>query len=262
MHNQGTSLSPIASKLYHLLWVIIDLIIPSHCASCGELGYRLCPKCTALIKPISPPICEHCGEPLSNFATRSQHHCEDMLTAVKFIRSYCVYKPPLSIAIHKFKYQRDIGMAEILSQYLLKLYNSIDYDADIIIPVPLNQDRLRDRGYNQAKLLAKPISFGIEKPMISKALVRKRNTRPQVGLTREERLLNVIDAFHAESHYVKGKNVLLIDDVTTTGSTLQACAQELKKVGANAIVGLTLARAVKTNDGFSDVLVNPKNSLP
>lgn len=257
MQIQGTSISPIASRLFHLLWAGIDLIIPSHCASCGELGYRLCPKCTTRVQPIHPPICNLCGEPFSGNLSSNSHHCRDILTSIKFIRSYSVYEPPISIAIHKFKYERNIGLAEILAQYLLKLYNDIDFDADIIIPVPLNPNRHRDRGYNQAILLARPLSFEIERPMISKALIRKVNTRPQVGLSREERLRNVVDAFHAEAQYVQGKNILLIDDVTTTGSTLQACAQELKKVGANAIVGLTLARAVKTKDGFSDLVADP-----
>ena len=124
----------------------------------------------------------------------------------------------------------------------------------MVIPVPLSQKRLHERGYNQSFLLALPFSMMINKPINKQSLRRFKETRSQVGLDRHERFNNVSEAFLADSTVVRGKNIILIDDVSTTGSTLEACASALKIAGARDIVALTLARAVHTHNGFSDHL--------
>lgn len=239
--------------LYRSIWKFVDLIFPPHCAGCGVIGERFCSECSQQVQMLEGNICEKCGEPITNFHHNIQD-CYDHLKNLKMIRSYSYYQPPLSLAIQKLKYHRDIGIAEVLANYLVELYNKNKVDIDMVIPVPLSQKRLHDRGYNQSFLLALPFSMIINKPLKKQSLRRFKDTSSQVGLDRHERLTNVSNAFIADFDEVGGKNILLIDDVSTTGSTLEACASALKIAGAMDIVGLTLARAVHTHNGFSDQL--------
>ena len=113
------------------------------------------------------------------------------------LRSYAFYKPPLSFAIQQFKYNRDFVLANSLAFYLYKMYNEYKLESNIVIPVPLSNNRLRERGFNQAGLLAKNLANKVGSPYVTQALFRTRKTRSQVGLTRMERLVNVQDAFLA-----------------------------------------------------------------
>ena len=242
---------PIASNFYKKFWESLDWIFPPHCAGCGQLGQRWCLECLAKTQSIKLPVCKKCGEPVSqkNFI---HQRCLQEIKFLEFIRSYGFYQPPLLDAIHKLKYQNDIGIAESLSTYLVELYQAIEWETDIVIPVPLNKQKLSSRGYNQAKLIARPFSLAINRPLISNTLFRTIDTRSQVGLSRNERIFNVQNAFIIKNNSVQGKRIILVDDVSTPGATLEACARALKEAGAEAIVGLTLAKAVHTNYGFSD----------
>lgn len=164
------------------------------------------------------------------------------------LRSYGEYGGSLRNAILRLKFRRDIGLAEALSKHLISLYNELNMDIDLIVPVPLNKTRQRKRGYNQAGLLALPLAYAICKPYKSQAIERIRDTHSQVRLGASERKKNVQDAFHAHSRWIDGKKVLVVDDVTTTGSTMSACAKALSQAGASAVYGLTLARAVLQAD--------------
>jgi ComF family protein len=122
----------------------------------------------------------------------------------------------------------------------------LNWSLDIITPVPLGLVRLKERGYNQATLLARPIALYFQVPFSSRALIRTRETQSQVGLTVTERQLNMADAFWANSKLVEGKNILVVDDVATSGATLNACAKALVEEGASKVYGFSLARAVYT----------------
>jgi ComF family protein len=115
---------------------------------------------------------------------------------------------------------------------------------DLVVPVPVSLSRRSERGYNQAALLARPIALFYGLDYRPKALMKLRETRSQVGLTVEERKANVDDAFFGEQRIVKGKNILVVDDVTTSGATLNACAHVLRNAGAEEVYCLTLARAL------------------
>lgn len=237
------------------IWKILDLIFPPSCPGCGLIGERFCFDCLREIKTIDKDFCLKCGMVIDNYFYHELTTCEAQFEHLLMIRSFSLYMPPISMAIKKFKYHRDIGIADILANLLVELYNKNKMDIDMVIPVPLNPKRIKERGYNQSYLLAFPFSMKINKPINKQALRRSKETRPQVGLNRHERLLNVSEAFVADPQQVKGKNILLIDDVTTTGATLEACASALKLAGANDIVGFTLARAVPTKNGYSDDLI-------
>ena len=239
--------------VHNVIWKIIDFIFPPQCAGCGEIGERFCKNCSGQVQMITATVCDKCGEPIAN-SLHDVETCKIQLKNIKMIRAFSFYQPPLSSAIKNLKYHQDIGVAEVLANFLVELYNKNKLDIDMVIPVPLSSKRLHERGYNQSFLLALPLSMKIQKPINKQSLRRVIDTQSQVGLDRHERSNNVSGAFFANSELVRGKNILLIDDVSTTGSTLEACASALKLAGANDIVGLTLARAVHTHNGFSDQL--------
>lgn len=158
------------------------------------------------------------------------------------LRSWAVYEDPLRAAIIRLKYKRDMALGEALAELLMRKYIQEGWQADVIVPVPLGAARMAERGYNQAALLARPLALRLALPY-STQVKRVRETRSQVGLSAQERRDNVRGAFWADPHRFQRQQVLLVDDVTTTGSTLDACAQALLEVGADSVFGLTLARS-------------------
>jgi len=118
----------------------------------------------------------------------------------------------------------------------------------LIVPVPLSEKRLKERGFNQADILAKPLSWKTEIPYQNSCIHRVKETSSQVGLTLKDRINNVTNAFEADPTYMKSKTILVIDDVATTGSTINACAQSLIQAGARRVYALTLARTAGMKD--------------
>jgi ComF family protein len=146
------------------------------------------------------------------------------------------------------KHNRDIRLAQILSLHFSQMHEQNEWPIDVVIPVPLSASRQRERGYNQAALLAYPFSLSSGLDYQPRALSRIRETPSQIGLTVKERQRNVHNAFWADNDKVFGRSILMIDDVMTTGATLNACAGALKAQGAGRIYALTLART--TADGI------------
>jgi ComF family protein len=145
-------------------------------------------------------------------------------------------------AIHALKYRRVAALAEPLGDALARFWLAAPAPISAIVPVPLHPARQRERGYNQAELLARRVSRATGAPLRANGLRRTRATAVQMTLHAAERKANVADAFAAEPAVVRGADVLLVDDVCTTGATLDACAVVLKAAGAGAVFGLALAR--------------------
>jgi len=141
------------------------------------------------------------------------------------------------------KYRGNLAFGDSLAQPLITLLESLNWDVDMVVPVPLGVARKKERGYNQASLLAYPLALRFNLAYRPKALWRVRETKSQVSLNRQERQKNVSEAFKAGAKLVNEKTILVIDDVTTSGATLDACAVALLKAGAKKVYGLTLARA-------------------
>jgi ComF family protein len=160
------------------------------------------------------------------------------------VRSWGGFGGPLRNAIHQLKYKRDIALGDELGRTLAGLLQELAWHVDIVTPVPLAAARRAERGYNQAALLARPIALVFGLAYRPGAVRRVRETQSQVGLNFSERQKNVKDAFRGDAGMVAGKCVLLVDDVMTTGATLNACANALQAAGAAPIFALTLARAV------------------
>lgn len=161
-----------------------------------------------------------------------------------WVLSWGLYTNPLRQAVHRLKYKRDVSLGENLSQYLAGLLDAEKIGEVIVMPVPLWPGRQRQRGYNQAALLARPLAHALGLPYMHKAVARIRNTPSQVGLNIKKRHENVEGAFRADPKLVAGKRVLLVDDVLTTGATLDSAAQALRQAGVQEVMAVVLARAM------------------
>ncbi|NPA90080.1 MAG: ComF family protein [Chloroflexi bacterium] len=225
------------------LEALADLLFPPQCPGCGRVGVVLCDTCLAHFEAIGPPYCRKCGQPLEegdlcSMCRRGRFHHLD------WARSAAVFQSPLREAVHDFKYQSNTRLAEPLARYMEDHLPAEILDVDALIPVPLHPKRHRERGYNQAALLARHLSRATHIPVREDILVRVRYTRPQVNLGFRERIANMEGAFAVvDSAPVRGRSFLLIDDVMTSGSTLEACARALKEAGAARVIAYTLARA-------------------
>ncbi|HET6824252.1 MAG TPA: phosphoribosyltransferase family protein [Anaerolineales bacterium] len=142
------------------------------------------------------------------------------------------------------KYRRNIGLGEAIAMQMADFVHSLHWELDVLIPVPLGKKRLKERGYNQVALVARPLAYQIGIRYEPDALWKTRETRSQVGLTISQRSENVQNAYPADSTVVKDKSVLIMDDVATTGSTISACTATLRSAGAQEVYVLTIARAL------------------
>jgi ComF family protein len=155
------------------------------------------------------------------------------------MRSWLVFEGPIRRALHGLKYRRNITLGNAIARHLSGYVSGLDWQVDMIVPIPLGKKRLKERGYNQVGLVARPLALSRRWQYVSDALTRSRETRTQVGLSATERRLNVRDAFRAERGMVAGQHVLLMDDVATTGATLATGATALMEAGASCVYGLT-----------------------
>jgi competence protein ComFC len=240
-------------RFYQVYWSALDWLFPPNCGGCGKTGTRWCPGCHASVQKIAPPLCPKCGQkqPRAELCVR----CQKTAPGYTALRSWAVFDGKARNALHQLKYRRNVGLGEMLARSLVELVQSEKWIIDLIIPVPLGLARLAERGYNQSSLLARPLSLALNVPYRPQLLTRAKETRSQVGLTVAERRLNVSGAFIAHPTHVAEQRVLLVDDVTTSGSTLEACAEALFTAGARQVYGLTFARAVFKSPLLSDQLI-------
>ncbi len=218
------------------------MVYPPRCGGCGKFGVRWCDECASSVRVLSGPVCQVCGLPLD-----PNQLCPDCSKFGKRefqLRSWAAYEGPLREAIHRIKYKQDIGLAENFVQYMLKGIDSLGWRFDMVIPVPLNQKRRKERGYNQSALLAWPIAAKLRCKYRPNDLMRNRNTITQTRLDADARRMNVKGAFEAKSKCIQGKSILLVDDLATTCSTIEACTEALLRAGADRVYAYTLARTL------------------
>jgi ComF family protein len=230
---------------------ILSFFYPVTCSLCGAKmpagqKRRVCFKCRSYFRAINGFVCRKCGLPLDDGGEHC-HVCRGNKEKFYFdrMRSAYLYRDGIRTLVLKFKYAGRIFLAADLAEGMVKVFNENDFfnDTDIIVPVPLNIFRRLKRGYNQAFLLAAEIGRHTSKPVLQKVLIRKKITKPQFSLSKEERFENIKNSFAVKRREaVKNKNILLIDDIVTTSATASACAQALKKAGCRKVNVLTLAR--------------------
>jgi len=223
-----------------ILTPLLDWLLPPRCGGCARLGAWLCERCRRRIRRLDEPLCPRCGRELP-FAGASCS-CRTRLRHLARLRSAAAYEGPLPPAVHRLKYRGWRALAPPLARLLVAGLVVEGLPAATVIAVPLHQARERHRGYNQAELLAGEVRQALRLPRSDGRLARVRDTRPQVGLDRLRRQANVQDAFRWQGSAGRGEPVLLVDDVVTTGATLEACATALTAVGFGRVSGITLAR--------------------
>lgn len=223
------------SPLFPSAWErLLDLVYPPRCGGCDRRGTRFCDKC---LLAVTVPIFDRKG-----------------IAGLRLLISAGTFDGPLRTAIHNFKYESDTPLARplarMLSDVLAQDENAeLDGDPPMLVPVPLHIQRRKARGYNQSELLAQELSR-LTGWRVVKGLERVRETRPQVGLSAQERRENMQDAFAWQADLVP-ERVLLIDDVCTTGATLSECASALLTAGVQEVYAATVAKAVNAQIDIS-----------
>ena len=223
--------------------VALDLLFPQYCIGCGREGSLICAACYQSLPRITPPLCPGCGRPQNSEILCPG--CTSRPAAIDGIRSPFRFEGAVRQAIHKLKYQNLRALAVPLAKLLQEYLASTSMPVDVLVPVPLHKKRLRERGYNQSGLLAQELGKFSNLPVVDDCLIRQRHTPPQVRTsTAEERWHNIATAFVCRDSRLRSKQVLLIDDVSTSGATLDACAAALKASGAISVWGLVIAREI------------------
>ena len=218
---------------------LIHVLFPPRCGGCQAEGSLWCDACQARLVYVHPPMCDKCGEPdVAGLCV----NCRAQPLQIEMIRSVAIFHGPLRHAIHRFKYERLAGLAAPFGDLLADFWLAHDLQANWIMPVPLHPARQRERGYNQSELLANHLAQRVGVPLVRSGLRRIRATAVQMELNAAQRKVNVAGAFECAERQVRGERVVIIDDVCTTGATLDACAAAVLKAGAASVLGLTLAR--------------------
>ncbi|MFH1954594.1 MAG: ComF family protein [Pseudomonadota bacterium] len=245
----------------NLISALADIIYPPRCPICKEFLHKgrsirdgdplsFCPTCTADFRPITSPLCPICGTLFSS-TLEEDHPCEDCLRKRPFYEAAWApyrYEGATLNAIHQLKYGAKSFLADFLGPRLSRFTeNRFKVPGPLLtMPVPLHPKRLRERGFNQSLLLARHVAKGLQIDLDFLSLRRIRYTMPQTSLAKKKRQENVRGAFQLKRpEAVRGKTILLVDDVATTGNTLNECAVALKRAGSKKIYCVTLARAVR-----------------
>jgi ComF family protein len=234
---------------------LASVLFAAPCRICGEpltnaSRIPVCDDCLAGFDRIVEPMCEVCGRPFESpiVLQRANPRCRLCVSdfyAFRRVRSFATYDDTLAEAIVLLKYEEVTRLGHWFAGRLAEIVRQKpdDWQADIVVPVPLHPERRRERGYNQAELIALPLAKRLKLPLESRLLIRTRPRPAQLVLSRTEHWKSVRGAYAVrKGHSVDNLRVLLIDDVLTTGATLDACARTLKKAGASVILGLTVAR--------------------
>ncbi|MEX1306286.1 MAG: ComF family protein [Rhodovibrionaceae bacterium] len=247
-------MSEIAPRLFSLraaAFRLIDAVLPPRCLACGttvETPGTLCVGCWSALDWLAPPLCAACGLPFE-FEQGPDALCGGCLAerpAYGRARAALRYDDASKAMLLRFKHADRTEAAPSFAAWMGRAGAELLAEADWLAPVPLHRRRLFERRYNQAALLAHALGRG--KPVIADLLLRKRYTPSQGRRSRAERQKNVAGAFAVAPRHraaLAGKKVLLIDDVMTTGATLEACAKTLLRGGAAAVDALTMARVVR-----------------
>jgi len=248
------------NSLLELKEALSALLFPRTCTFCDERlseagDSLLCNACLESIHAVAPPFCEGCGLPLPGIIGEEARYCGRCLSdppTYGRARYGVQYEGPVRDAMVKFKYSRALHMGRGLSVLLLDAFyrHFQQGDFDFIVPVPMHRRRLVQRGFNQAAVLAERISRRILTPIDRTSLIKTKDTPPQVGLPRSQRIKNLKNAF-AVSHpeKIRDRRILLIDDVATTGSTVNECSRTLLKAKAASVDALVLALRLAPSPG-------------
>jgi competence protein ComFC len=237
---------------------LVSVVFPSGCRICESLLTKasrvpLCQECLSSFERVPSIICQVCGRPLPGLARKEGEPllcpaCQGRTYAFDRARSFALYKDAVVRAILLLKFEQIEPLGAWFAGQLAEMVN-VDSDrlsVDVVVPVPLHREREKERGYNQAALLSKPLAKRLRLPHRAVLLMRTRARPDKQVLSLEERWESVRGAFATRpGSQIDNLRVLLVDDVLTTGATLDACARALREAGAKSVIGLTVARALR-----------------
>lgn len=229
----------IIHKIKQFLW-------PEICPFCGKV-YRtgICPGCQKLLENlrIQEPRCLKCGKPIRYHEKEYCHDCQNTKHYFEEGKSLWIHKAPVNQSIYQFKYHNQREFSRYYAEEMAKEYAEIvrRWSPDLMIPIPLHVRRRKRRGYNQAELLAKELGKYLKIPVDCKSVTRVRYTNPQKKMDHNKRKSNLKHAFRVQPLLPTIKKVVLIDDIYTTGNTIDAVASELKKKGVEKVYFLTIS---------------------
>ena len=244
----------ILDTVQHIINLTLPFLYPQRCLGCAVLidsGTAFCSPCQRAVAPILAPLCQRCGVPFVSGPLHVCGRCFRQEPVFRLARSWAYYDSagrglqPLSTAIQRFKYQRNLGVGEGLAELAAKHFPLTAEEYDYVFPVPLHSERLRWRGFNQSLVLAQAIGKKHKIAVDPFALRRIKPTTPQTQLNERERRANVSGAFSvSDPERLVGKHILLVDDVYTSGATVEESARTLYQGGAQAVDVFTLTRAI------------------
>lgn len=256
----------VANALRGAFESVVTVVFPSDCRLCGlplvsSSRLPVCSDCLESIEPLGEGRCLLCGERL--FSGLAQSLCGECLAERPPFAKAAAYGPysnGLRELIHLLKYEQVRPAAEVLGRMLAEAVTDLapDFgpDTPAVVPVPLHATKLRTRGFNQAELIAKAMAkqkpVGLQLELAPELLIRKRATESQVGYTRQQRIANLRGAFGAHGS-VSGRDILLVDDVFTTGTTVAECTRVLRRAGAERVWVATVARTLKLEVTFARI---------
>ncbi len=238
---------------------LVSVFFPAGCRLCERVLVHastvpICEECLGSFAAVGGAVCEKCGQPLAAWSLgggREEHglvcpECQTREYGFDRARSYALYKAGLVRAIVLLKFERVEPLGHWFAGRLAEVARREELAADVVVPVPLHRQRERERGYNQADLIARPLARKLGLPYRAVLLVRTKPRPDKHILSLEQRWDSVRGAFATRpGSKVDNLRVLLVDDVMTTGATLDACAKALRGAGAKSVIGLTVARAAR-----------------
>lgn len=227
-YNANHTARPPSAGLFayqHILDGLLDLIFPPRCANCGLVDARWCGECAEELAACSISLYTREIDGIIEVASTGSH-------------SGVLQQADLAL-----KYENAVFLSEPLGRRLSSVLSMLNWEIDLVAPVPMHVNRQQMRGYNQAALLAVEVAAAHDIRFSDDALIRFRDTPTQVGLGVDARRLNVSDAFRADAAQLEGKRLLLVDDVCTSGATLAACARAAYEAGATTVHGITVTAA-------------------
>jgi competence protein ComFC len=227
---------------YQFFWNAVDWVFPPACIGCGKIGKNLCPDCEAKIPYLVHDLCPKCGYPKKH--QKTCECCGKLTPQFTALRSVAEYSGAIQNAIVRLKFHNDLGIGYVFAAKLADLIKKNNWQVDLITPVPSSRERLKSRGYNQAGVLARSVALQLGIKYDDKIIIKKRDTSTQVERNAQARRQNMTDVFQASGKSLHSKSVLIVDDVITTGATINDCARAIQFAGAKEVYGISLGRSV------------------
>lgn len=230
-------------KFEEIIKLMLELLYPAKCPFCGRIVPEgICGRCREKVITVREPLCKKCGKPVRNEREEFCYDCKEKSHLFEDGRSLWVHQSPVSEAVYAMKYQNRRIYGKIFGNEMAEKYGQYlkERQVDLIVPIPLHKKRKRKRGYNQAEILARTLSEAVKIPMADDVLIRVKETCPQKSLNDKERRRNIRGAFEVKKR-LTGRKIVLIDDIYTTGSTLDEAAKTLLGAGAEKVYFLTIS---------------------